>query len=212
MSAVEAPSLWNVVMAAPAPPFQHRKEYPAVPSLLHGCWTHVMSFYLTHRYQHSFQHALQVSRWTHRSLVTFNSGNGLKSGNSLSERGAHLFLECVPVFILRGRVWWVECKKTGSMGWWIQAITGFRKEDSIFFFLLIVNSLRIHRVINLKKFWFTNEDSLKTFLKCKYCSKWGIHLYLRWRKMICWDVILFIFKCMEDFKVEKNNNGRYLKV
>ena len=49
----------------------------------------------------------------------------------------------------------------------------------LFFFLLIVNSLRIHRVINLKKFWFTNEDSLKTFLKCKYCSKWGIHLYLR---------------------------------
>lgn len=133
MTEVEAPSLWNVVMAAPAPPFQHRKEYPAVPSLLHGCWTHVMSFYLTHRYQHSFQHALQVSRWTHRSLVTFNSGNGLKSGKSLSERGAHLFLECVPVFILRGRVWWVECKKTGSMGWWIQAITGFRKEDSIFF-------------------------------------------------------------------------------
>ena len=29
----------------------------------------------------------------------------------------HTFLECVPVFILRGPVWWVEGKKIGSMGW-----------------------------------------------------------------------------------------------
>lgn len=130
----ETPSRWNVVMAAPAPPFQHRKAYPAVLSMLHGCWTHVMSFYHTHRYQHSFQHALQVFSCIRRSLVTCNTGNGVKPGKSPSEWGAHLFLECVPVFILRGRVWWVECKKTGSMGWWIQAITGFRKEDSNFFF------------------------------------------------------------------------------